>query len=65
VVATVSERDAILRELYGLSEAQVRLVYESIGAAMYHAVRLGGRPCTGLPWRWGYGYPHCWETGGR
>jgi hypothetical protein len=65
VVATVSERDPVLRELYGMTEAQVRLVYASIGAAMFHAVRLGGGPCTGLPWRWGYGYPHCWEAVGE
>jgi hypothetical protein len=62
VVATVSERDDVLRDLYGLSQAQVRLVYESIGAAMFSAVRLGGGPCTGLPWRWGYGYPQCWAA---
>ena len=26
---------------------------------MYQAVRLGGKPCSFLPWRWGYGWPHC------
>ncbi len=26
---------------------------------MYVAVRLGGRPCTSFPWRWGYGWPQC------
>ncbi|MFT5398236.1 MAG: hypothetical protein ACI8XW_001026 [Gammaproteobacteria bacterium] len=26
---------------------------------MYSAVRLGGAPCTGLPWRWGHGWPEC------
>jgi hypothetical protein len=26
---------------------------------MYRAVRVGGQPCTPLPWRWGYGWPHC------
>lgn len=26
---------------------------------MYRAVRIGGKPCTRLPWRWGYGWPHC------
>lgn len=65
VTATASERDHVLRERYGLTEAQVRLVYRAIGAAMFHAVRLGGGPCTGLPWRWGYGYPHCWATPGE
>lgn len=61
VASTVSERDALLRDVYGLTADQVRLVYEAIGEAMFHAVRLGGGPCTGLPWRWGYGYPHCWD----
>lgn len=61
VAATASDRDDVLRELYGMTEAQVRLVYEAIAAALFQAVRLGGGPCTGLPWRWGYGYPQCWE----
>ena len=26
---------------------------------MYRAVRIGGGPCTGLPWRWGNGWPGC------
>jgi hypothetical protein len=65
VAATASDRDDVLQELYGMSEAQVRLVYQAIGAAMFQAVRLGGGPCTGLPWRWGYGYPHCWEMLGE
>jgi hypothetical protein len=65
VAATASNRDDILQELYEMSETQVRLAYKAIGAAMFHAVRVGGGPCTGLPWRWGYGYPHCWEKPGQ
>jgi hypothetical protein len=65
VAATASDRDHVLQELYGMTEAQVRLAYDAISAAMFHAVRLGGGPCTGLPWRWGYGYPHCWEMPGE
>ena len=61
VIATSSDRDDVLMDLYGMTEAEVKLVYEAIGAAMFQAVRLGGGPCTGLPWRWGYGYPNCWE----
>jgi hypothetical protein len=64
VGAIASARDDVLQELYGMTETQVRLIYEAIGSAMFQAVRLGGGPCTGLPWRWGYGYPHCWETPG-
>lgn len=29
------------------------------GELMYQAVRIGGKPCSLLPWRWGYGWPHC------
>ncbi|MEM1352306.1 MAG: hypothetical protein AAGF27_08165 [Pseudomonadota bacterium] len=50
---------AELSAQYNVPEARVRLAYSLIGDAMYNAVRLGGAPCTGLPWRWGYGYPGC------
>ena len=49
VSATASERDDILEEHYGLSETQVRDIYQAIALAMFQAVRLGGGPCTGLP----------------
>ena len=61
VKATASIRDSVLMEEYGMSAAQVRGSYNAISEAMFQAVRLGGGPCTGLPWRWGYGYPHCWR----
>lgn len=61
VSATASDRDEVLEEMYGMSETQVRQIYSAIGSSMFQAVRLGGGPCTGLPWRWGYGYPHCWK----
>ncbi len=32
---------------------------QALAEAMYHAVRVGGGPCTGLAWRWGYGLPGC------
>jgi len=48
-----------LGALYGLHEDQVLQLYRWLGQAMFHAVRLGGAPCSGLPWRWGYGYPGC------
>ncbi|MGR3617592.1 MAG: hypothetical protein ACU0BB_16340 [Paracoccaceae bacterium] len=34
-------------------------LYEYLGGSMYWAVRFGGAPCTGLPWRWGYGLERC------
>ena len=60
VASTADARDAVLKDEYGLTEAQVRSAYSGIAEAMFIAVRLGGGPCTGLPWRWGYGYPKCW-----
>lgn len=30
-----------------------------LAEAMYLAVRAGGGPCSGLPWRWGFGFPPC------
>jgi len=35
------------------------LFYDQLGVAMFRAVRFGGGPCSGLSWRWGYGYTEC------
>ncbi len=48
-----------LSQRLDVTEAQVETAYGAIAQAMYLAVRLGGGPCTGLPWRWGYGLPPC------
>lgn len=48
-----------LSEQYGLSVEELGQVYQVIGNLMYRAVRIGGVPCSGLPWRWGYGWPEC------
>ncbi|WP_425043214.1 hypothetical protein [Primorskyibacter sp. S87] len=44
---------------YDVSEDLVRDAYDTIAGAMYLAVRFGGGPCSGLPWRWGYGFEAC------
>jgi hypothetical protein len=44
---------------YATSEEEIRQGYEVLSSAMFDAVRLGGAPCSGLSWRWGYGYPNC------
>nr|WP_255596676.1 hypothetical protein [Cognatishimia sp. MH4019] len=31
----------------------------ALADGMFQAVRLGGMPCSGLAWRWGYGRPAC------
>lgn len=59
VVAGGEDRVTALADHYEVSEDQVRLAYRMIGDAMFNAVRLGGGPCTGLSWRWGFGYPGC------
>jgi hypothetical protein len=59
VLASRETRTPILAESYGLDEAQQEALYEVIAEFMYRAVRLGGMPCTSLPWRWGYGWPEC------
>ena len=59
VVHSADDRTAELVGRYGLTEKEVRSAYDAVAAAMYLAVRFGGGPCTGLPWRWGYGYPNC------
>ncbi|MFO8153447.1 hypothetical protein [Thioalkalivibrio sp.] len=59
VLDTGAHRTPYLSETYGLTEGQITGAYAIIADAMFDAVRLGGGPCSGLPWRWGYGYPHC------
>ncbi|MBY8974630.1 hypothetical protein KHP62_02350 [Rhodobacteraceae bacterium NNCM2] len=59
VLAVGETRKTDLMAEYGLTEAEVSAAYRNIASAMFVAVRLGGGPCTGLPWRWGYGYPGC------
>jgi hypothetical protein len=59
VVTNSQERIPDLADLYDVTAEQVRLAYGAIGDATFNAVRFGGAPCSGLPWRWGYGYPGC------
>ncbi len=53
------ERSAELSSTYAVSSEDVELLYAVISNLMYRAVRIGGVPCSGLPWRWGYGWPEC------
>ena len=59
VLETGQRRRAQLSGEYHLSEEEVAQLYRIIAGLMYRAVRLGGVPCSGLPWRWGYGWPQC------
>ncbi|MEM7075347.1 MAG: hypothetical protein AAGA28_08670 [Pseudomonadota bacterium] len=59
VVSTAELRLEELATAYGTSEDVVLAGYRLVSDAMFQAVRTGGAPCSGLPWRWGYGYPGC------
>jgi hypothetical protein len=59
VIRTGEKRRRVLMTEYGLSRDQVSWLYRQIADVMYRAVRLGGVPCTSLPWRWGFGWPRC------
>ncbi len=43
----------------GLPAAEISEMIKLTADLMYAAVRAGGKPCTGLPWRWGHGWPEC------
>ncbi len=61
VLETGQERVPELSAEYEVSTEVVESLYTTIAALMYRAVRVGGVPCSGLPWRWGYGWPECGE----
>ena len=44
---------------YDVSAGTGETLYAAIAELMYSAVRIGGIPCSTLPWRWGYGWPEC------
>ncbi len=54
----VIEQDRLAEKL-GLSPREVLDAFDIVAEMMFRAVRLGGGPCTGLPWRWGHGWPEC------
>jgi hypothetical protein len=51
-------RQAFAKE-FAVSEETVEKNFSLTANLMYHAVRLGGQPCSYLPWRWGYGWADC------
>ncbi len=59
VMSTVTGRREVLRSDYHFSDEEIDMLYATISESMFQAVRLGGMPCTGLSWRWGYGWPDC------
>jgi len=59
VLETGVRRAPELSAEYELAARDIEILYATIADLMYRAVRIGGMPCTGLPWRWGYGWPQC------
>ena len=59
VIETADGDRSQLADYYETTEEEIQSAYRSIGEAMFLAVRFGGGPCSGLPWRWGYGSPQC------
>jgi len=59
VIATGSKLATELSIKYATTPENIRLLFDTTANLMYHAVRLGGQPCSLLPWRWGYGWPNC------
>ncbi|MGD8559011.1 MAG: hypothetical protein PVF34_13305 [Gammaproteobacteria bacterium] len=59
VIDTGHRRSGELAERLETSAEQMEDAFNVAAALMYRAVRLGGKPCTRLPWRWGYGWPPC------
>jgi len=59
VIETGNKRSPELTREYDISETELAQIYKGIANMMYAAVRIGGMPCTDLPWRWGYGWPEC------
>ena len=53
-----TEQDRLAQKL-GLAPREVLEAFDVVGDMMFRAVRFGGGPCTGLPWRWGHGWPEC------
>lgn len=44
---------------HSVSEENIEQTFALVADLMHNAVRLGGQPCSLLPWRWGYGWPNC------
>jgi hypothetical protein len=51
------ENAATVQSRAGLNTPEEAIfLYELLTEAVYRGVRLGGAPCTGEPYAWGYGY---------
>jgi hypothetical protein len=59
VKLTGREQGDEISTILGLQKQDIIELIDLTALLMYQAVRIGGAPCTGLPWRWGHGWPPC------
>jgi len=59
VIDTGSTLSPQLSSKFNVSEERLQQLFSTTAELMHKAVRLGGLPCTLLPWRWGYGWNNC------
>jgi hypothetical protein len=59
VQLTGREQGEEISTLLSLPKQDIVELIDLTANLMYQAVRIGGAPCTGLPWRWGHGWPRC------
>ena len=59
VTLTGREQGDEISTIMGLPKQDIIELIDLTALLMYQAVRIGGAPCTGLPWRWGHGWPAC------
>ena len=58
-VCVENSRSSLKKQTDKNSSDEVALSLKITAQLMYRAVRLGGKPCSVFPWRWGYGWPEC------
>lgn len=59
VEQTGAQRSEALSKQFELTDDEVKQLFNVSAAMMYQAVRIGGKPCSYLSWRWGHGWPQC------
>ena len=59
VIEYGSNNSARLSKQFSIDKDKIEKQFELTADLMYQAVRIGGKPCSMLPWRWGYGWPNC------
>lgn len=59
VVRTGQDQSDVLSREWEVAAKDVEQAFAVAAELMYAAVRVGGKPCSLFPWRWGYGWPLC------